>query len=153
MSGIYSRGYFSWPEGTGLYDFTNSNPSVAWAAGAMVSNLEDLRHWSQILCEGTLLSEEAHRQMLQWTDVPDFEGRIRYGFGIFYMDAFLGHGGRIVGYTTSMFRMPQEDTTIVVLLNKYGDGDDSGEDTDWARQIFWSIADVLFPDRFTLNRE
>jgi len=148
IAGIYSHGYFPWPLGTGLNDFTHSNPSVAWAAGAMISNLDDLRLWSEILSEGTLLSEEAYHQMLQWTDVPDTEGKIRYGLGIFYMEQFTGHGGRIVGYTTSMFRIKEEDTTIIVLLNKYDDDDYVGYDTDWARQIFWSTAKVLFPLKF-----
>ena len=68
-----------------LLDFTAQNPSWAWAAGALVSTLEDLGHFFRALLGGRLLPPGLLAEMLSTVPVPP--GSIplplydRYGLG------------------------------------------------------------------------
>jgi hypothetical protein len=42
------------------------DPSFCWAAGAMVSNLEDLKVWAEALGTGSLISESMQRERLRF---------------------------------------------------------------------------------------
>ncbi len=53
-----------------LLDFTAQNPSWAWAAGALVSTLEDLGHFFRALLGGRLLPPRLLAEMLSTVTVP-----------------------------------------------------------------------------------
>jgi hypothetical protein len=42
-----------------------------------------------------------------------------YGLGVIDFGGFLGHDRQIFGYTSWMGYQPQEDATIIVLVNLY----------------------------------
>ncbi|MDI2124819.1 serine hydrolase domain-containing protein [Yinghuangia seranimata] len=96
-------------------DTTNWNPSWAWSAGAMISTLHDLRVWAEDLATGTLLSARTQAQRLNGlpTGIPD----TTYGLGIFNTHGWIGHDGSIPGYESVAVYLPDEDATLVVLLN------------------------------------
>lgn len=47
-------------------DVTDDNPSWAWAAGAAISTLNDLRIWAKADATGELLSPQAQKERLTW---------------------------------------------------------------------------------------
>ncbi|MGW3913683.1 serine hydrolase [Streptomyces sp. NPDC005070] len=94
---------------------TNWNPSWAWAAGAMISNLQDLRHWAKVVATGTLLSPETQAQRLK-TLPTGFPGTT-YGLGIFNASGWIGHNGSLPGYETVTVYLPSKKATLVIMLN------------------------------------
>ncbi|MFJ8014886.1 serine hydrolase domain-containing protein [Streptomyces sp. NPDC096339] len=94
---------------------TDWNPSWAWAAGAMISDLPDLRSWARTLATGSLLTPATQAERLKTTpmDVPG----AGYGLGIFDVQGWIGHNGSLPGYESLTIYLPQEQATLVVLLN------------------------------------
>ncbi len=142
MPPSHARGYVLSDAGE-LQDYTRSSPSVPWAGGAMISDLEDLRVWVKTLATGELLSEEMHSQQLEWVQMPGMENIDgKYGLGIMSLAGFQGHDGAIFGYNSIMLYVPEEDATIVILANK---------STNFSQEtipIFSGLAELLFPGRF-----
>ena len=121
ISGQYSHGYeFAGEDDRDLIDRTEYlDPSIVWGAGAMISNLKDLKIWADALAKGELLSKAAHEEQLTWVDISETHGIAeKYGLGIFYLGGLIGHDGRQPGYDTAMFYLPSRDAIFVVLLNK-----------------------------------
>ncbi|MGW6417722.1 serine hydrolase domain-containing protein [Streptomyces sp. NPDC055055] len=111
----HPRGYTDQTLSGGVADATDWNPSWAWAAGAMISDLEDLRRWARIVATGELLSPETQAQRLR-TLPTGFPGT-DYGLGIFTTGGWIGHNGSIPGYETVTVYLPAEKATLVVMIN------------------------------------
>jgi D-alanyl-D-alanine carboxypeptidase len=142
----YAHGYDTAPNAAGLQDVTQSNPAVAWTAGAMVSTLDDLRLWVRALATGALLSPAVQRERLQGVTIPTADGvEARYGLGLFSIGGFIGHNGGIPGYSSIAVYLPEANATLVALVNK------SGLEGGEADAILWDIAKLLFPERFPNN--
>ncbi|MFH8390428.1 serine hydrolase domain-containing protein [Streptomyces sp. NPDC018036] len=94
---------------------TNWNPSWAWAAGAMISNLHDLRRWAKVVATGTLLSPQTQAQRLK-TLPTGFPGTT-YGLGIFNASGWIGHNGSLPGYETVTVYLPSKKATLVIMIN------------------------------------
>jgi D-alanyl-D-alanine carboxypeptidase len=99
------------------------------AAGAIVSNVDDLLIWNRALHEGGVLRSAAYTQMITPVGEAASPG-IQYGFGL-YVDVVrdnqvLRHEGRIFGYRAAMSYLPGPDITVVVLEND--DAESAGED-------------------------
>jgi D-alanyl-D-alanine carboxypeptidase len=111
---------YAQPEATSsITDVTRSNPNVGWAAGAMVSTLQDLYVWSRALANGSLLSGAMQEERLRTRPLhPDQP--VRYGLGIADLDGFLGHNGGIAGYSTMMLHDPAIDATVIAAANLSG---------------------------------
>ena len=91
--------------------------SWAWAAGNMISTLDDMRIWARALATGALLKPETQRQRLD-TSVPmNPEQTSFYGLGIINAAGWIGHTGVIFGYETMAFYLPQTQTTLVFFIN------------------------------------
>jgi D-alanyl-D-alanine carboxypeptidase len=99
------------------YDVTRVNASWAWAAGAAVSTVEDLRRWAPALATGTLLSPEIQKERLTFVPTSDLPGAPLYGLGIAEVEGFLGHDGQIPGYNSFVGYDPGRRATVVVLVN------------------------------------
>ncbi|MYW20148.1 serine hydrolase [Streptomyces sp. SID2955] len=97
------------------------NPSWGWAAGAMISTLDDLRVWAPTVATGRLpdgkrmISAATQRQRLTTpaTPIPD----TGYGLGIFDVEGWIGHNGSLPGYESLTIYLPATRTTVVALLN------------------------------------
>ncbi|MFD3314303.1 serine hydrolase domain-containing protein [Streptomyces sp. NPDC058694] len=111
----HARGYTNQTLSGGVEDATDWNPSWAWAAGAMISNLNDLRRWAKIVATGTLLSPETQRERLKM--LPTGFPGTNYGLGIFESDGWIGHNGSIPGYESVTVYLPSKKATLVILLN------------------------------------
>jgi D-alanyl-D-alanine carboxypeptidase len=151
MNGQYIHGYclaeqcFPDEDGDGLRDVTCTyDPSFAWAAGAMISNMEDLKVWAKALADGEMLSEASQEERLTFIDAchNDVCDGAQYGLGVLYYAGFLGHGGDYPGFTSAMFHHPSEDVTIVLSLNK---NPNETHTSGLAYETFKSMVAVIFP--------
>lgn len=111
----HPRGYTDQTLSGEVADATDWNPSWAWAAGAMISNLHDLRRWARVVATGTLLSPRTQAERLKMlpTGVPGTS----YGLGIFESGGWIGHNGSIPGYETVTVYLPSKRATLVLMLN------------------------------------
>ena len=96
-------------------DSTNWNPSWAWAAGAMISDLHDLRRWAKIVATGTLLQPRTQAERLKM--LPTGHPGTSYGLGIFESGGWIGHNGSIPGYETVTVYLPSKKATLVLMIN------------------------------------
>lgn len=128
----YAHGYFySDPSDTNPPDVSNWNPSWAWAAGQMISTLEDLHSYAKPLATGQLLSLQMQAERLKWSSESEkpFSQAVqpflpagttvdyKYGFQIIDMDGGIGHAGNVPGYNTFFSYIPAQDATVIVLTN------------------------------------
>ncbi|QNE74843.1 serine hydrolase [Streptomyces finlayi] len=111
----HPRGYTDQTLSGEVTDSTNWNPSWAWAAGAMISDLHDLRRWAKTVATGTLLSPETQAERLK-TLPTGFPGT-SYGLGIMKSGGWIGHNGSIPGYETVTVYLPSQKATLVLMLN------------------------------------
>lgn len=111
----HAHGYTDQTASGKVEDTVDWNPSWAWAAGAMVSTLRDLRSWARTVATGTLLSRETQEQRLK-TEPTAIPGA-GYGLGIFDVQGWIGHNGSLPGYESLTLYLPEAQATLVVLLN------------------------------------
>ncbi|MFI5980005.1 serine hydrolase domain-containing protein [Streptomyces sp. NPDC051555] len=111
----HAHGYTDQTLSGKIEDATDWNPSWAWAAGAMISDLQDLRSWARVLATGTLLTPATQAERLKTTpmDIPG----AGYGLGIFDVQGWIGHNGSLPGYETLTVYLPPAQATMVVVLN------------------------------------
>lgn len=140
MEGQYSHGYMRNDTTNIIQDVTIMDPSIGWAAGAMISNINDLEIYAMALANGTMLNKNMQEERLKFvnTGVRDF---FKYGLGIFSMSGFIGHNGGITGYNTTMCYNPELDILIIVSVNRYGGGGGMSD------KIFAEIAKLIYPDK------
>jgi D-alanyl-D-alanine carboxypeptidase len=108
-----------------LVDFTEQDPSFAWAAGALISNLRDLCHFFRSALGGGLLPPELVREMLTVVPVPAaslplpvFQGS---GLGIVQVDTpsgpVIGNAGGIPGFLNMVLSTPDGTRQAAVMIN------------------------------------
>jgi D-alanyl-D-alanine carboxypeptidase len=121
---------------------TDWDPSWGWAAGAMISTLDDMRIWALALATGKLLTPQMQAQRLQTVGSPGMPPQDGYGLGIFNLGGWIGHNGSLPGYQTVAVYLPQKQTTLVILINtdiEYHGGEPS-------TTLATAITKVLTPD-------
>jgi len=93
--------------------------SLAFAAGAICSSALDLTRWTRDLEMGLVVSPESYAAMT--TPVHLTGVTFPYGFGLVLVPVAdhkaVWHDGAILGYTSDLSRLPNDDLTIAVLLN------------------------------------
>ncbi|GHB69467.1 beta-lactamase [Streptomyces cirratus] len=112
----HAQGYTNQTASGKTQDAADWNPSWGWAAGAMISDRDDLRTWAKVLATGTLLTPATQAQRLKVLDadnIPDSG----YGLGIFNVEGWIGHNGSLPGYQSLTVYLPGPQATLVVLLN------------------------------------
>lgn len=142
MTGEYSRGYYADEDSGELVDVTNAyDPSWAWTAGAMVSELTDMKTWVRALGSGEFLSKSVQNERLNWTDTKLEDVPLKYGLGIMSVGGLLGHAGDLPGFSSAAFYLPSKDATIIVWLNK-----EPSDKAAIALRLMMSVAETLFPN-------
>lgn len=113
----HAQGYTNQTSTGAVANATNWNPSEAWAAGAMISNLANLHAWARIVATGELLTPAMQRQREQF--LPTGMARVSggYGLGLFEVSGWIGHNGSIPGYQSLTLYLPSARATLVVLVN------------------------------------
>ncbi|WP_406180035.1 serine hydrolase domain-containing protein [Streptomyces sp. NBC_01006] len=140
MPDPYAHGYTNQTASGKTEDSTRWNPSWAWAAGAMVSDLQDLRSWARTLATGRLLTPATQAERLKTTpmNLPG-DG---YGLGIFNVQGWIGHNGSIPGYEVLPVYLPQAQATMVILLNT----DDRYEGQEPSTLFGQAVTAIVTPD-------
>jgi D-alanyl-D-alanine carboxypeptidase len=129
---------------------TDWDPSWGWAAGAMISTLDDMHIWAPALATGKLLTPEMQAQRLQTVGAPGLPPQDGYGLGIFNLGGWIGHNGSLPGYQTVAVYLPQTQTTMVILINT--DIEHQGSEPSTA--LATAITKELTPDHiYTLSPE
>ncbi|OQR59845.1 serine hydrolase [Streptomyces maremycinicus] len=117
----HSQGYTDQTATGAVADTADWNPSWGWAAGAMISRLDDLRVWARTVATGVLpdgermISPATQKQRLITPPTP-IPGA-GYGLGIFNVQGWIGHNGSLPGYESLTIYLPSARATLVVVLN------------------------------------
>lgn len=120
---IKNRAYGYQPIDGGYRNADYLSLTLPYAAGSIMSCVDDLLLWSQAIHNNTLISEESKK--LAFTEGKTTQGsRIYYGYG-WSIDEINGtptieHGGGIFGYTTYGVYVPSENLYAIVLTNTNG---------------------------------
>lgn len=114
------KGYKNTPEGFSPAD--SINMSWAYAAGMLVSTVEDLNKWFFAVKSGNVISEKSLE--LAFKPHPLFNGELTtYGYGWFIGDLLglktIEHSGGINGFVSNEIYIPDYNYFIVVLTNSY----------------------------------
>ncbi|MEV0415958.1 serine hydrolase domain-containing protein [Streptomyces sp. NPDC050448] len=135
----HSQGYTDQTATGKVEDAADWNPSWGWAAGAMISDLGDMKTWARVLATGTLLKPATQAERLKVVDALPGTG---YGLGIFNVQGWIGHNGSLPGYQALTVYLPQPKATLVVLLNT----DISYEGSEPSTLFGEAITKVVTPD-------
>lgn len=108
--GFTLQGNFAKPDAPS--NATHWNPSWAWTAGEMISNIDDMLVYARALGTGHgLLGAAAQTERLT------FPGAGGYGIAIGCSDGWVGHTGELPGYNTTLFYQTAADIAVVVQTN------------------------------------
>lgn len=111
-----------------------------YSAGSLCSTVGDLEKWNNALHHGKILDEKSYKEFL--TPVSLNDGTVtRYAKGITITDwkgkRLVEHGGGINGFLSQNSYFPDEDVSIIVLINTTSVG---------PRQVADKVADLVFND-------
>lgn len=112
----HAQGYTRRPDGQ-IVSAAGWNTSWGWAAGAMISTLDDLRIWVPSVAAGTLLSPATQAERLVFQLAPSEGAGARYGLGLEDQNGWIGHNGNLDGYQSYAYYLPPEGTTLIMLVN------------------------------------
>jgi D-alanyl-D-alanine carboxypeptidase len=94
--------------------------SQPYAAGALVSTVDDLARWDAAVSAGKLLKPATWQRAFAKTTLTDGK-TVNYGYGWIVGTLrgvpSIGHGGNINGYGAYALRVPSEHMYVVVLRN------------------------------------
>ncbi len=125
-AGQAATGYTN--NGSGLVPAIVSDRSVAFAAGALSSNLHDLVTWDNALIHGKVVSA-ASFQAMTTSNGFQMPGGGFYGFGLalwgFKGRPLIWHDGQISGFTAETAVFPDSGFAMVVLTNDQDANPDS----------------------------
>ncbi|WP_107485310.1 serine hydrolase domain-containing protein [Actinacidiphila rubida] len=141
-------------------DVTTSNASWAWAAGAATSTVADLNRWAPALATGKLLTPQMRKEqmLLMPTSVKAARtaspsaakptamlgsaayGATSYGLALADYAGFLGHAGRVPGYSSIVTYDPKRQATVVIMVNSSRSPDGSVPANELMKRV---LADVF----------
>lgn len=120
----HAEAYNQFSPGGPLVDTTLFNPTVAGAAGSMVSTPSDLARFWRALQSGRLLAPAQMRQMHRTVPAPglsDVFPGARYGLGIMWIadscGGFWSHAGDVPGMSTLNGVSPDGRRVVVLSLS------------------------------------
>ncbi|MCW5315060.1 serine hydrolase [Nostoc sp. KVJ3] len=102
-----------------LDSYADVNDGNGLGDGGLVSTAEDLAKFAKALfIKKTLLSSKMMKEMLKFKDNGE---SYSYGLGVERfsspLETAIGHSGIAYGFTTLLAYLPNQNTTIIVLLN------------------------------------
>lgn len=100
-----------------------TDPSLPFAAGAIISTVADSIKWDAVLTNEKLLKRRSLDEIFTAGKLAD-GNKTRYGMG--WMISKIGgidltsHNGSTIGFNSNITRFPGEKLTVIVLLNSSG---------------------------------
>jgi D-alanyl-D-alanine carboxypeptidase len=138
----HPQGYTNQTANGAVTTSTDWNPSWGWAAGAMISTLDDMHTWAPAVATGKLLSPAMQAQRLQTVNAEGLPPRNGYGLGIFNLGGWIGHNGSLPGYQTVAVYLPDQKRTLVILINT----DIEYQGSEPSSTLAKAITSVISPD-------
>lgn len=125
---------------------------LAWAAGGMVTTLDDLKVWAKALATGELLSDAMHEEQMDMVDTTPEGSPVEsaYGLGVGLSDVWVGHSGAVVGSMCNMGYYPEQDATVITYFNKLSTSTLEANEADLADYVecFMAISKTLYPETY-----
>lgn len=117
-----ASGYQPLPAG-GFQNADYLSMTLPYAAGSLMSTVDDMLLWSQAVHNNQLISEKS--KQLAFTSGITNDGKpIYYGYGWAINEIngtpSMEHGGGIFGYTTSGIYIPEQNIYAILLTNTNG---------------------------------
>lgn len=111
------------PGENGVVNADYLSMTLPYAAGSIMSTVDDLYKWNRALLDFKLVKKETLEKA--WTGYKLADGKdTRYGYGWFMSEIHgsptIEHGGGINGYLTSSIYLPQEDVFVALFSNNNG---------------------------------
>jgi D-alanyl-D-alanine carboxypeptidase len=132
---------YGWNSSTNKFDDkTLFSPPLAGAAGAVISNAEDLDVFSRAVCHGQLLKPATFKAQLEGKPLEGTNAI--YGEGIATGPGICGHSGTINGYSSDMYYFEKLDATLVINVNRL-DRDNKSRST----AILGMVANLMMSHR------
>ena len=101
-------------QGASLVNALPIHMSIPYAAGALISTVDDLLRWDQALYTEKLLSRASFDEMFTpWNEDFGYGWAIRKRFD----RQVIEHGGGVNGFSASVARFPAERVAVIVLGN------------------------------------
>ena len=144
----YAHGYMLNGKGGWDDESVALYPSVAGAAGVMISDAADMRRWVKAYTTGTVNSPAAQKERLACIPVPGRNGG--FGLGIGCSAGWLGYTGGITGYNTSAYYFPARDATLIAFVNSQREL--KGNPIDVSQGVLRAIAKILYPENVPLGQ-
>ncbi|MFZ0574702.1 MAG: serine hydrolase domain-containing protein [Candidatus Cybelea sp.] len=96
-------------------DVSNTIPvAFMGSAGAMISNMNDIRRWVKLYATGKASGSQTYRDLIKC--IP-FLGNTSFGLGITCSAGWYGYTGALPGYNTADYYSPATGITIVAWIN------------------------------------
>lgn len=145
MPSPYSHGYTLDQEGDWVDETVLLNPSLTWAAGVMISDMNDIKKWVKEYVTGGTNGASTQTQRLTCVDTGS--PNLKFGLGIGCTGGWFGYTGGIPGYNTAAYYLPSEDATVIVFINSQREKPKPGV----ANAIFHDITEILFPENIAFH--
>ncbi len=105
---------------TGFGPSAPFSPGLAYAAGGLVSSVDDLARWDAAISSGKLLKPASWARAFAPYALTG-GASTHYGYawhiGSLRGSPLIAHGGNIVGYASYAVRLPQQKVYVAVLVN------------------------------------
>jgi D-alanyl-D-alanine carboxypeptidase len=115
------------------------SPAISWAAGAMISDMSDMKKWVKAYVTGA--NNGAATQKERLACLPTGGYQLAFGLGIGCSDGWYGYTGGIPGYNTAAYYFPEQGATIIALVNSQQEKPAPGV----ANAIVRDIAQIVYP--------
>ena len=111
------------PNGDGFQKAKFLSMTLPYAAGSLMSNVDDMVKWHKAIHNNTLITSESKAKAFTNTTLNNGEPT-NYGYG-WQINAINGspsieHGGGIFGFVTQGVYLPSENVYVIVLTNRDG---------------------------------
>jgi len=121
-------------------DISNTIPvAFMGSAGAMISNMNDIRHWIELYATGKTCGAGTYNDLINC--IP-FLGNTSFGLGITCSAGWYGYTGALPGYNTADYYSAETGITIVAWINYQAKEPVEGVASVMVRDI----ARILTPD-------
>ena len=135
-----------WAHGYGLdknrnwKDVSGTVPVSVGAAGAMISDMSDMKRWIELYVTGKTSSPAMHRALLDCVSTgPPGQG---FGLALGCSSGWYGYTGGLPGYNTANFYFPAAGATIVAWVDVQANKPAPGA----ANAIVRDISRILTPN-------
>jgi len=101
-------------KGTFLRNPSNMIPSLAQAAGEIISNLEDMKKFLSSVWNEELVSRNTLDIILKSIE----DSPVNFGYGFYKENNLIGHGGQTFGFLTKSFYNPDNKEFLLIAINE-----------------------------------